>query len=141
MMDVKPQPDPKPTDGTPVWDLVIADMRERDNDGRRKYGTPLQANNGRDALVDAYQEALDLAVYLKQAIVERGKVKVAPCQETCFPIETQAAGWRILHGSTCPNAPEPCRHCGGRTHVDDIGRVCGRCGIGFAAPGSECVAL
>lgn len=73
MSDVKPQPDPRASDTTPVWDLVIADMRERDRDGRRKYGTPLQANNGRDALVDAYQEALDLAVYLKQAIIERGQ--------------------------------------------------------------------
>jgi hypothetical protein len=28
-------------------------------------------NNGRDALLDAYEEALDLACYLKQAILER----------------------------------------------------------------------
>jgi len=54
-----------------VWDLVIADMRERDVVGRQRYGTPLQPHNGRDALVDAYQEALDLAVYLRQAIYER----------------------------------------------------------------------
>jgi hypothetical protein len=39
--------------------------------GRRKYGTALEANNGRDALMDAYQEALDLAMYLRQAIAER----------------------------------------------------------------------
>lgn len=32
---------------------------------------PLQAHNGRDPLVDAYQEALDLVVYLRQAIEER----------------------------------------------------------------------
>lgn len=55
----------------PVWDLVIQDMRARDEMGRVKYGTPLQANNGRDALVDAYQEALDLCVYLRQLIQER----------------------------------------------------------------------
>ena len=55
-----PEPAPVPTDGTPIWDLVIADMRERDQEGRRKYGTPLQAGNGRDTLVDAYHEALDL---------------------------------------------------------------------------------
>ena len=36
-----------------------------------EHGTPLQAHNGRDPLVDAYQEALDLAVYLRQAIEER----------------------------------------------------------------------
>ena len=51
--------------------LVIADMEERRRVGIERYGIPLQAHNGRDALVDAYQEALDLAAYLKQAIVER----------------------------------------------------------------------
>jgi hypothetical protein len=66
-----PEPAPIPNDRRPVWDLVIEDMRARDNAGRAKYGTPLQAGNGRDPLVDAYQEALDLAVYLRQAIEER----------------------------------------------------------------------
>jgi hypothetical protein len=65
------QPTPVGNSSTPVWELVITDMRERDNGGRQRYGTPLQANNGRDALIDAYQEALDLAVYLRQAIEER----------------------------------------------------------------------
>lgn len=54
-----------------IWDLVISDMKERDSIGVVKYGTSLQGFNGRDALVDAYQESLDLAVYLRQAIYER----------------------------------------------------------------------
>lgn len=66
-----PENPPKKNASTPVWDLVIADMTERDQIGRQKYGTPLQAGNGRDPLVDAYQEALDLVVYLRQAICER----------------------------------------------------------------------
>jgi len=65
------QPPPVANGSVPVWELVIADMRERDQVGRARYGTPLQAHNGRDALADAYAEALDLAVYLKQAMVER----------------------------------------------------------------------
>lgn len=65
------QPPPKPNDGRPVWDLVVEDMRQRDQVGRQRYGTPLQTHNGRDALMDAYQEALDLVVYLRQAIEER----------------------------------------------------------------------
>lgn len=65
------QPAPTSNDSVPIWELVITDMKERDAVGRERYGTPLQANNGRDALVDAYQEALDLAVYLRQAIEER----------------------------------------------------------------------
>ena len=64
------QPAPKPNAGTPIWELVIADMRERDRIGRERYGTPLQAHNGRDALQDAYEEILDAAVYLRQAIEE-----------------------------------------------------------------------
>lgn len=65
------QPSPIQNASIPIWDLVIADIKERDAVGRERYGIPLQANNGRDALVDAYQEALDLVVYLRQAIEER----------------------------------------------------------------------
>lgn len=54
-----------------IRDLVIEDLTERCAEGTRKYGTPLTAGNGRDALTDAYQEALDLAMYLRQAIEER----------------------------------------------------------------------
>ena len=68
---VEPQPPPIRNERTPVWDLVISDMRERKEFGWRKYKTYLQAFNGRDALVDAYQEALDLCVYLRQSIEER----------------------------------------------------------------------
>ena len=39
--------------------------------GIEKYETPLQTFNGRDGLVDAYQEALDLCVYLRQVLEER----------------------------------------------------------------------
>lgn len=68
---VTEQPAPQANDKPAVWDLVIADMKARDAEGRRKYGVPLQPHNGRDVLVDAFQEALDLCVYLRQAIYER----------------------------------------------------------------------
>ena len=64
------QPAPTPNDSVPIWELVIADMQARDQLGRERYGTPLQAHNGRNALQDAYEEALDMAVYLRQAIEE-----------------------------------------------------------------------
>ncbi len=64
------QPAPQPSTGD-VWALVLADMEDRRRLGIERYGVPLQAHNGRDALIDAYQEALDLAVYLRQAIEER----------------------------------------------------------------------
>jgi hypothetical protein len=65
------QPPPKSATGPAIQDLVMADVAERKRIGIERYGTPLQAHNGRDALVDAYQEALDLVQYLRQAIYER----------------------------------------------------------------------
>lgn len=65
------QPAPVVTKNPHSWDLVLADMSERDQFGKSKYGKNLQPGNGRDALADAYQEALDLAVYLRTAIYER----------------------------------------------------------------------
>lgn len=69
---VAPQPAPEANGRPAVWSLVLADMAARDQEGRRKYGVPLQPHNGRDPLIDAYQEALDLCAYLRQAIYERG---------------------------------------------------------------------
>ena len=46
-------------------------MLARDHLGEEKYGTRLQAFNGRDPLVDAYQEILDMSVYVRQEIEER----------------------------------------------------------------------
>lgn len=54
-----------------IQDLVIADMEKRKEIGMKTYGTLVYKNNGRDALKDAYEEALDLCIYLKQAMEER----------------------------------------------------------------------
>jgi CobQ-like glutamine amidotransferase family enzyme len=64
------QSDPMPNDSRFISDMVIEDMAKRAEFGLRKYGTKLQAHNGRDALQDAYEEVLDLCVYLKQRLVE-----------------------------------------------------------------------
>jgi len=69
------EPMPIQNDLPAVWDLVISDMRNRDQIGENRYTTRLQPFNGRDVLVDAYQEALDLVVYLRQAIYERDNKK------------------------------------------------------------------
>ena len=53
-----------------IQDLVIADMEARKQFGINKYGTALQPFNGRDMLQDAYEEILDLCVYLKGRLVE-----------------------------------------------------------------------
>lgn len=59
------------TDPVRIVDLVIADLHGRAAAGLATYGRPLTAHNGRDALWDAYCEALDLCQYLRQAIEER----------------------------------------------------------------------
>ncbi len=66
-----PEPMPTPNSYPAVWDLVVNDMAERDRIGEQKYGTRLQPHNGRDFLVDAYQESLDLGVYLRGEIHQR----------------------------------------------------------------------
>lgn len=65
------QPMPVVNDSPDIQSMVIADIEARREVGIKRYGTALQPHNGRDALQDAYEEAIDLAMYLKQAIVER----------------------------------------------------------------------
>jgi len=65
------QPKPIKNELPAVWKLVHIDMLNRNEFGYKKYGTYLQPHNGRDALQDAYEEALDLAVYLRQSLYER----------------------------------------------------------------------
>lgn len=88
---IEDQPPPKATTLRPCWEMVIddvldtavpdgiamtivdrviTDMRERDAVGRQRYGVPLTADNGRDQLVDAYQEGLDQSVYMRAFIEE-----------------------------------------------------------------------
>ena len=62
----------KPNEGkTSILPLVLSDLQARSNMGKKKYGTRLFSKNGRSALWDAYQEALDLVMYLRQEIEER----------------------------------------------------------------------
>lgn len=54
-----------------IADLVIEDIKKRKVQGKKKYGVPLRANNGRDALQDLYEELIDATQYCKQEMVER----------------------------------------------------------------------
>lgn len=88
-----PEPAPIPNAGQSVWPLVIADIRrklplalpksyqnvlellaadciERGTVGTAKHKTPLCVGDGRRGLIDAYQESLDLVVYLKKSYEE-----------------------------------------------------------------------
>jgi hypothetical protein len=89
------QPSPIANDGPSMHDLVISDILSRDprwdlsvgrarhlrdqvandllvrkNFGLEKYGTTLQARNGRDAVQDLYEELQDAAVYARQRLCE-----------------------------------------------------------------------
>lgn len=55
------------------WQAVIDDMFLRDQIGQRKYGCALSTATPDDMLQHAYEEALDLAVYLKTEILKRKK--------------------------------------------------------------------
>ena len=84
MTDINtPQPPPIPRpDRRPAWELVIEDARQnphmterilddmanRHAFGVAKYGVPLTSGDGRNHLIDAYQESLDLLVYLRQEL-------------------------------------------------------------------------
>jgi len=83
------QPLPVPNDGPSMHDLAADDIRRshpggrapwigavmRDLNARKqlgldRYGSLLQAHNGRDALRDLYEELLDALVYCKQWLEE-----------------------------------------------------------------------
>lgn len=68
-----PDKQPLPIDSSHpiIHNLVQYDLSKRLRVGIETYGKPLRAHNGRDALRDAYEEALDLACYLRQALYER----------------------------------------------------------------------
>lgn len=66
--------EPQPTgNGDRVLDYVLEALIERAELGKKKYGTYLRVDNGRDPLVDALQEAMDLVMYLAQAIMEKNE--------------------------------------------------------------------
>lgn len=69
------QPPPVANGREAIVEMVKRDLDARKVVGIATYGTPLQAFNGRDALVDAYQEVLDLACYLRQEIEERAEAR------------------------------------------------------------------
>jgi hypothetical protein len=83
---------PRPAgQGPDITPLVIADLEARSAQGALKYGEPLRAFNGRDALADAYQESLDQTQYLRQEIEERrARAQLIPMlQKVCAYIETK----------------------------------------------------
>jgi hypothetical protein len=80
--------------GYPQTDLVIADIEVRRQVGIARYGTPLQAHNGRDALRDLYEEAMDGTFYARQGLEELGGV--SPEAVSTLSRE-QRRRWQVLY--------------------------------------------
>jgi hypothetical protein len=74
---VTPQPPPQPGAAPHSVDLVVVDLASRKRYGVAKYGVAHQHDNGRDHLVDLYQELLDGAVYVRAEIERRREVPVS----------------------------------------------------------------
>jgi len=92
------QPKPIATNKRPIWPVVIAyvernyenaegdttitklvaDMSERHQGGIARYGVPLTSGNGRDSMIDAYQELLDFVVYTRTWLDEHNVEVLSP---------------------------------------------------------------
>lgn len=75
------QKPPTQSQHIPILWLVLHDLSVRAAEGIKKYGQPLKGFNGRDALLDAYQEVLDQAMYLRQIIYERDHARENPAND------------------------------------------------------------
>ncbi len=62
---------PQANDLPSMHDKATEDMQSRKELGASRYGVALQPCNGRDAVRDAYEEALDGSAYLAQAVWEQ----------------------------------------------------------------------
>jgi predicted HAD superfamily Cof-like phosphohydrolase len=73
--DHDPQPAPAPSRFPALWPMLIARMEERHAFGLKRYKVALQPFNGRDALKDLTDEALDELVYKMQWFYENRPVR------------------------------------------------------------------
>lgn len=85
--------DARPT----VGELVLRDLGERLALGMRRYGVELEAHGGKDHLWEAYEEALDMAIYLR-AEIERRNGGMRLC-EACNGTGTISRPTVIVGGS------------------------------------------
>jgi hypothetical protein len=58
-----------------VFPELIKDIEARNQLGMKTYHRPLTTFNGRNALLDVYEEMLDACVYLKQRLMEEALIE------------------------------------------------------------------
>jgi hypothetical protein len=61
--------------GLRVLPLVLSDLKERAARGYEKYQNDYRVYTRPNALEEAYEEALDLCMYLRAAIEQRGSIE------------------------------------------------------------------
>lgn len=55
----------------PVYERLLTLLEKRVEQGLEQYGTPLMPHNGRDALLDLWEELADALFYATQMLIER----------------------------------------------------------------------
>ncbi|ADD80857.1 gp071 [Rhodococcus phage ReqiDocB7] len=127
----------------------IADMKARKEFGLKKYGTALQPHNGRNAIKDAYDEAMDLCVYLAQGQTEGVELRETLDKVVSIAVSLKA---RLMHQEkeknndsatqsrrTVPGRPDPWVHgTFAASDAPDISHRGGRlrCGGDLPEPGA-----
>jgi hypothetical protein len=53
-----------------VPELVRRDLLHREQEQTKRFGTPVEPYTGAEAILDAYEEAISLTIYLRQLIQE-----------------------------------------------------------------------
>lgn len=81
-----------------IQEAIERGIRQRRELGIRKYKTPLMTHNGRDALADAWDEALDLFTYLYQLELEDPGHGFAEQSQAAIQILEDLADRRIERG-------------------------------------------
>jgi hypothetical protein len=54
-----------------IQDLVLQDIEERKRIGIERYGDSVRPFNGRDPLIDLYQELMDSVIYIRWILYEK----------------------------------------------------------------------
>lgn len=83
----------------PVFPELLNTIGHRVLMGVEKYGQPLRTHDGRDHLMDAFQEIIDAAMYLQAAIMEREDDETAePVPDVHALPEKVVRMWADVHG-------------------------------------------
>ena len=100
MSEIGSKQNPPPNNiGEEIVPMVIADLEGRKALGEKKYKEVLRVENGRDALLDLYQELLDAVIYIRQRIAQD---EAKHTRQAAVVKALQAVEWVYEYSFTCP---------------------------------------